>query len=45
MRFQEDGREWRLPGLFYADILVLCGELGENLTAVIEHFLRCVEEV
>ena len=24
--FLMDGREWRLPGLFYADDLVLCGE-------------------
>ena len=22
----EEGREWRLPGLLYADDLVLCGE-------------------
>ena len=29
--FLEDGREWRLLGLLYADGLVLCGEL------------RCVE--
>ena len=26
LRFQEEGREWRLPGLLYADDLVLCGE-------------------
>ena len=26
MRFQEEGREWRLPGILYADDLVLCGE-------------------
>ena len=25
-RFLEDGKEWRLPGLLYADDLVLCGE-------------------
>ena len=24
--FQEEGREWRLPGLLYADDWVLCGE-------------------
>ena len=29
VRFQEEGREWRLPG--NADDLVLCGELEENL--------------
>ena len=26
MRFQEDGRESRLAGLWYADDLVMCGE-------------------
>ena len=26
MRFLEDGREWRLPDLLYADGLVLCGK-------------------
>ena len=26
VRFLEEGREWRVPGLFYADDLVLCGE-------------------
>ena len=26
VRFQEQGREWRLPGPFYADELVLCDE-------------------
>ena len=26
VRLQVDGREWRMPGLFYADDLVLCGE-------------------
>ena len=25
--FMEDGREWRLPVLLYADDLVVCGEL------------------
>ena len=24
--FLEDGREWRLPGVAYADELLLCGE-------------------
>ena len=31
MRFLEYGREWRLPGLLYAEGLVLCGELEEDL--------------
>ena len=26
VRFQEEGREWKLPGLLYADDLVLCGD-------------------
>ena len=30
VRFQEEGREWRLPGLLYADELVLCGESEGN---------------
>ena len=28
----EEGREWRLPSLLYADDLVLCGELDEDIT-------------
>ena len=32
-----DGREWRLPGLFYADDLVLCVEL-ENLRVMVRWF-------
>ena len=27
VRFQEGGRKWGLPGLFYADYLVLCNHL------------------
>ena len=42
MRFQKDGREWRLPGLLHADDLVLCGELEENLRAIVDRLLRCV---
>ena len=29
----EEGREWRLTVLLYADDLVLCGELEEDLRA------------
>ena len=36
VRFMEDGREWRLPGLLYADDLVLCGESEEDLRAMVE---------
>ena len=28
--FQEEGREWRLPGLLHADDLALCGESDEE---------------
>ena len=38
MRFLEDGREWRLHGLLYADDLVLCGESGENLWVMVGQF-------
>ena len=36
--FLEDGREWRLPNLLYADDLVLCGESEENLRAMVGRF-------
>ena len=35
MRFLEDGREWRLPGLLYADDLVLRGESEEDIRAMV----------
>ena len=31
----EDGREWRLPGLLYADELVLYGESKEDLRMIV----------
>ena len=31
MSFLEEGREWRLSGLFYTDDFVLCGESKEDL--------------
>ena len=34
VRFLENGRDWRLSGLFYADDLVLCGESEEDLRAM-----------
>ena len=40
MRFQEEGREWRLPGLLYADDLVLCGESEEALMAMLRRFVE-----
>ena len=36
--FLEDGREWRLPGLLYADGLVLCGGSKEELRAMVGRF-------
>ena len=35
VRFIEDGREWRLPGLLYIDYLILCGESEEDLKAMV----------
>ena len=37
MSFLEDGREWRLPSLLYADDLVLCGE-SEDLKVTVGRF-------
>ena len=39
LRFLEERREWRLSGIFYADDLVLCGELEEDLRVVVGHFV------
>ena len=38
VRFLEDGREWRLVGLLYADYLVLSSEPEEDLKAIGRHF-------
>ena len=38
VRFLEDGRERILPGLLYADDLVLCGESEENLRSMVGRF-------
>ena len=40
MRFQEEGRDWRLPGLLYADDLVLCGESKKDLRAIVGRFIE-----
>ena len=42
VKFQEEGREWRLPGLVCAEDLVLCDKSEEQWWYVL---LRCVEEV
>ena len=36
----KEGREWRLPGLLYADDLFLCGELEENLGVMVGWFVE-----
>ena len=38
VRFLEDGREWRLPGLLYADGLIICGESEEDLRTMVGRF-------
>ena len=43
LRFLEEGREWRLLGLLYADNLVLYGESEEDLRVMVDSLLRCVE--
>ena len=40
VRFQEEGREWRLPCFSCADDLVLCGELEEELRALVGRFVE-----
>ena len=40
VRFQEAGREWRLPGLRYADDLVLCGESKKDLREIVGRFIE-----
>ena len=39
----EDGKEWRLPSLLYADDLVLCGESEEDPRVMVGWFIEvCV---
>ena len=38
VRFLEDRREWRLPGLLYVDDLAVCGESEEELRAMVKQF-------
>ena len=40
MRFMEEGREWKLPGLLYADDLVLCGDSKEDQRAMVGRFVE-----
>ena len=34
VRFQEERREWRMPGFLYADDLVLCGGMVGRIVEV-----------
>ena len=46
VRFKEEGRDWKLPGLLYADDLVLCGESEEEMRAMVGRFFemrRCLK--
>ena len=40
VRFQEEGREWRLRGLLFVDDLVLCGKSEEGLRAMVGRFVE-----
>ena len=40
VRFMEEGREWRLPGLLYANDLVLCGESKQDLRVMVRWFVE-----
>ena len=40
VRFLEEGREWILLGLLYADDLVLCGESEEHLRVMVGRFVE-----
>ena len=42
--FLEEGREYRLPGLLYANDLALCGESDEDLMTMVGWFVEvCME--
>ena len=38
VRLPEEGREWRLPGIFYANELDLCGKLEDDLNVMVGKF-------
>ena len=40
VRMMENGDEWRVPYLLYADDLVLCGESEESLRGLVQRFGR-----
>ena len=40
VRFLKDEKEWRIPGLLYADDLVLCSESEEDLREMVKQFVE-----
>ena len=40
VRFMEEGRDWRLPGMLYANDLVLCRELEEDLRVMVGWYVE-----
>ena len=40
MRVMEERREWKLPGLLYADDLVLCSDSEEDLRVMVGRFVE-----
>ena len=42
---EEEGREWRLPGILYAYNLVLCGALEEDLRAMLGRFVEVCSRI
>ena len=38
VKYLEEGREWRLTSLLYADDLVVCGEMEEDMRALVGRF-------
>ena len=43
--FLKDGREGRLPGLLYADDLVLCGKLEKDLKVMVGWFAEVCRRI
>ena len=45
VRFSEEKIEWRLLGLLYADDLFLCGEMEEDLRAMVGRFVEVCRRI
>ena len=37
--YGEERKDWRLPGILYADDLALCSESKEDLKVIVRHFV------